>query len=319
MENYVERLIPIVHNIGGEVVNLYRMSGGENSPLYPLLNYASMCMLIKSNDNITAVQAMKCSYSDYHECKLHGMRCLKENICCMLQNNYSTDSFSVYIPTYCVDEASSRPFISIEAEAAFVSITSNRQTLLSQFFNRYSSGISIERLDKEVYEWVSGLYSMITEPFSRTLKTYIEYVDGMPLLKDLNRALKETPNISEMLPPKERISLNDAVNTLYTNNFQGKCVLYGESDYFRKKVVYIDTDKALKINMSESSVNLEMYPYAHHGDGKVDGILKPSDIRNVAYVYTKATHAIRRCISALEKQRQALLDMCNNNQASHEY
>lgn len=310
MENYVEKLIPIVNNIGGEVVNLYRMSGGENSPLYPPLNYASMCILIKSNDNITAVKAMKCSYSDYHECKLHGMRCLKENICCMLQNSYSTDSFSVYIPTYNVDEASSQPFISIEAEAAFMSITSNRQTLLSQFFNRYSSGINLERLDEEVYEWASGLYCITSACFSRTLKTYIECVDGMPLLKDLNRALKETPNISEMLPPKERISMNDAVNTLYANNFQGKCVLYGENDYFRKKVIYIDTGKALKINMSESSVNLEMYPYSRHGDGKVEAILKPSDIRNVAYVYTKAMHTMRRCISTLEKQRERIFEIC---------
>ena len=310
MENYVERLIPIVNNIGGEVVNLYRMSGGEKSPLYPLLNYASMCMLIKSNDNLMAVRKMKCNYSDYYECKLYGMRCLKENMCCMLQTSYSTDSFSVYIPTYCVDEARSQPFVSIEAETAFISITSNRQTLLSQFFNRYSSGINLERLDKEVYEWVEGLYSMITEPFSRTLKTYTEYVDSMPLLKDLNRALKETPNIIEMLPQKERISMDNAIHALYASNFQGKCVLYGANDYFRKKVVYIDTDKALKINMSENSVNLEMYPYSHHGDGKVEAILKPANIRDVAYVYTKATRTMRRYISALEKQRERIFKIC---------
>lgn len=309
MENYVEKLIPIVNSIGGEVVNLYRMSGGENSPLYPLLNYASMCML-KNNDNLMAVRKMKCSYSDYHECKLHGMRCLKENICCMLQNSYSADSFSVYIPAYCVDEASSQPFISIEAETAFISITSKRQTLLSQFFNHYSSGINLERLDVEVYEWVSGLYNITSACFSRTLKTYTEYVDSMPLLKDFNRALKETPNIIEMLPQKERISLDNAVHALYASNFQGKCVLYGANDYFRKNVIYIDTDKALKINMSEKSVNLEMYPYSQYGDGKAEGILKPSSIRDVAYVYTKATRTMRRYISALEKQRERIFKIC---------
>ena len=313
MENYVEKLIPIVDAIGGEVVNLYRISGGENSPLYPLLNYASMCMLINCNDVIMAAKNMKYSYSDYHECKLHGMRCLKENLRCTLQASHSSDSFTVYIPTYNVDKASSQPFMSIEAEAAFMSITSKRQTMLSQSFNRYSGGLSLERLDMEVYEWTEGLYIMISECFSRTLKTYTEYVDRMPLLKDLNRALKETPNINEMLPLKERISLNDAVHALYANNFQGKCLLYGENNYHMKKVIYIDTEKALKLKMSETSVNLEMYPYSHHGDdGKPDGMLtlKPSFIRDVAYVYYKATHTIRHCISALEKQRGRIFEIC---------
>ena len=185
MDNYVEKLIPYSSILGKDIVMMYRMAGGEKSPLFPFLNYAAM-ITTKRLVNV------KLQYDDYDECKRNGMECMTEYVNCLATQNAMLNGLDVSTVEYYREEGEKLPFSGFVLHTAYLAADA--------FYNGFSSyemlnerGKKNVELDAYVTFMASSLYKTTKNGVGRVANNCRHYIQGLPTPREMGRMIKETP------------------------------------------------------------------------------------------------------------------------------
>lgn len=311
--NYVKLLMPRIRHFGKNIVALYWATGKEKSPIYPLLNYAAMARLLShvaaSNTTCHDITFKNCS-----EVKKEACVYLKEHTTCFILTNEQTGCSTVAIPTY-DDGAESMPFTVMETNPIYFSLQSYESTLIGD--SPFDKEITVERLNSMIYDLVSGLYIFLCKKFGETIDMYERQINELPTVKELHRAIKDSRAIPEIFPNTDNHpSMNDMEDMLMMDGDNGDFVCQSKLSSGKIMAQYVMPKRRESIFMSHNTFIMKCHPNSGFYGGYSPA--ESPEARKVLTLYESCLKKMRTYVDAMKKQRQALLDMCNNNQASHE-
>lgn len=232
MDNYVERLRPYSSILGNDIVMMYKMAGGEKSPLFPFLNYAAMITTQR-------LANVKLQYDDYDECKRNGMECMTEYVNCLATQNAILKGLDVSTVEYYREEGEKLPFSGFVIHTAYLAADA--------FLNGFSSyemlnerGKKNVELDAYVTFIASSLYKTTRNGVGRVAGNCRQYIQNLPTPREIGRMIKETPPLplNEISPTISRQDLRLKL-LFYGSNNDGEYVYGGAiTDKDRNEVEY---------------------------------------------------------------------------------
>lgn len=212
MDNYVERLRPYSSILGNDIVMMYKMAGGEKSPLFPFLNYAAMITTQR-------LVSVKLQYDDYDECKRNGMECMTEYVNCLATQNAILNGLDVSTVEYYREEGEKLPFSGFVIHTAYLAADA--------FFNGFSSyemlnemGKKNVELDAYVTLMASSLYKTTRNGVGRVAGNCRQYIQNLPTPREIGRMIKETPPLP----------LNGISPTISRQDLRLKLLFYGSNN-----------------------------------------------------------------------------------------
>lgn len=212
MDNYVERLRPYSSILGNDIVMMYKMAGGEKSPLFPFLNYAAMTTTQR-------LANVKLQYDDYDECKRNGMECMTEYVNCLATQNAILNGLDVSTVEYYREEGEKLPFSGFVIHTAYLAADA--------FFNGFSSyemlnerGKKNVELDAYVTFMASSLYKTTRNGVGRVAGNCRQYIQNLPTPREIGRMIKETPPLP----------LNGISPTISRQDLRLKLLFYGSNN-----------------------------------------------------------------------------------------
>ena len=312
--DYVKLLIPYIRQFGKNIIALYWATGKEKSPIYPLLNYAAMARLL-SHAEASDILWYDVTFKNRSEIKKEACKCMKEHMTCFVLTNEQSHGATVVIPTY--DEGTeSMPFTVMETNPIYFSFNSSGSTLMND--SAFDKEILVEHLNSMIYSLVSGLYIFLSNEFGETIEMYERRVNALPTTKELNRAIKESRGIPEAFPnTNKRPSMNDMEDILVMDGDNGEFVCQSKLAGENIMAQYIIPKRRETIYMSHNTFVVKCHP--NSGFYRGYNPAESPEARKALTLYESCLNKMRTYIDAMKRQRQMLLDMCNNNQAIHEF
>ena len=312
--DYVKLLIPRIRHFGKNIVAMYWATGKEKSPIYPLLNYAAMARLIShaaaSNMPLHDVTFKNCS-----EIKKEACKYLKEHKTCFVLINEQSHGATVAIPTY-NEGTESMPFTVMETNPINFSFISRGSTLMGD--SPLDKEILVERLNSMIYDLVSGLNTFLSNELGETIEMYERRVNALPTTKELNRAIKESRRIPETFPyTDKRPTMNDMEDMLIMNDDNGEFVCQSKLAGDKIMAQYVIPKRRETIFISHNTFVVKCHP--NSGFYRGYNPAESPEARKVLTLYESCLKKMHTYVDAMKKQRQTILDMCKDNQASHEF
>lgn len=238
MNNYIKELKATKYCFSGEIDDIYQMSGGTKSKIYPFLNYVAMTML--------EIRGHKRS-NDHDECKRKGMEFLIENVNCLIEKDLFASGFDAYSITYEKDEGETMPFSRMKMRGMHTIVGRQYNGLISSFFDAAPHVLTdtIQNdfaCDEYAYSLMKAIILTSKYYVADIIKGYGKYIRILPSTRELGRAIKETPRLSTFstsLLSRESLRLKLLSSDVgdgeyvYTGVMHNKCER--TTEYFIKK------------------------------------------------------------------------------------
>ena len=312
--DYVKLLMPHIRHFGKNIIALYWATGKEKSPIYPLLNYAAMAKL-RSHAAANNIPWHEATFKNCYKIKNEACVYMKEHIACFILTSEHLDGTAVVLPTY--DEGTeSVPFKVMETNPIYFSFKSSESTLMGD--SPLDKKILVECLSLKIYDFVSGLYAFLCKKVGETIDMYERQVNELPTVKELHRAIKESRGISEIFPGDAKYpSMNDMEDMLIMNGDNGEFVC--QSRLIGGKIIaqYVMPKRRETIFMAHNTFVVKCHPSSgfHRGYHPAES----PEAMKVLRLYESCLNKMHTYVDAMRRQRQTMLEMCNDNQASNEY
>ena len=295
MENFVEHMPPV--SKGSRIItNLYKRSGREKSPLFPLLNHIALI-----RGGFLADSRM------IRESEAHALKFVNDNLACtVIASEISSERYKYEIVPVSLKQVDNKPIINMRRGIG-VRLSETGITSLSQPFS------IIE--DKEIMPWnriLLTIEKLTSDKFMDFMNEYERRVNETPSLHRMTRLLKESHMLNSILMKPSF----EAIQSLLKQSESDECVLSIDkfscgSPLYMSSICHYNSRNSIVTFIRDRSIRTVSLP---HQSEILNLMLKSTKAvettrERLVEEYNMAFGPVRKYMSEIKKQRERLLSM----------